>query len=363
MVRLPPISARHLAEYASGYVEAVTALSYRDIERQQKRPHASVAFGAAGIAYALWRGSQRLGRPELLAPARRWIADAWRARSARDAFASADLPRADWRGSTAYGPAGVALVAALIAPAREAAAWRDRFRRAAVTAPKTDLLFGAAGAVSGAHMLLAHRRASRADLRAAASRLAERRLDTEWRAPSAMVGMAHGLAGMCFVLLQAATRSPAWLLASLDRLAALATPVGRGLRWPYDTSGAASAMPASWCNGSAGMAILWAKAYEVTGDARHRRLARLAALDTYDHMNARPDLCCGCIGMAYAMLALSRVDPGRGWRRKAHQLATLALVTEVETEWPHGLLKGEPGLFCLAVDLLARETRFPLFEA
>ncbi|HUS64078.1 MAG TPA: lanthionine synthetase LanC family protein [Kofleriaceae bacterium] len=359
---LPAISARHLGDFVGGYLDEVTALSYVDVKRSQPRPHASIACGAAGIAYALWRVSRRLDRPELLAHAARWAREASAARGERSAFAGTNLLAAERRGSVVYGPAGVDLVLALVGAPRAAAASRARFRRAAATGLAAELYFGAAGELAAAEVLRAHRRATAADVRRAAARLDEERLEAEWSADRTL-GMAHGIAGMCFALLQASRRPPAWLLASLDRLAALGAPLGRGTRWPHDTAGAPSRMPPSWCNGSAGMAFLWARAHEATGQARHRQLARRAALDVYDHASSRPDLCCGAVGQAYAMLALARIDPGGGWRRKARQLTTLALVSDVELEAPHGLLTGEPGLLCLAVDLMTGETRFPLFEA
>lgn len=345
-----------------GYLDEVTALSYVDVTRSQPRPHASISCGAAGIAYALWHASRRLGRPDLMPHAARWARDASAARAQRSAFIGTDLSAAEVRGSVVYGPAGVDLVAALIGPTRSAAASRARFRRASADATGGELFFGAAGAVVGASLLRAHRRASAAEVRGIAARLGPDRLAAEWSDGGRTLGMAHGLAGMCFALLRAWRRPPAWLLASLDRLAALGAPLGRGTRWPHDVAGNPSRMPASWCNGSSGMALLWARTFEATGQARHRQLARRAALDAYDHMTSRPDLCCGAIGQAYAMLALARIDPGGGWRRKARQLTTLALVSDVQLASPHGLFTGEPGMLCLAVDLMTGETRFPLLE-
>jgi hypothetical protein len=79
----------------------------------------------------------------------------------------------------------------------------------------------------------------------------------------------------------------------------------------------------------------------------------------HGHVGSTPDLCCGSVGTAYAMLALARVDPARGWQRKARRLATMALVSEPASSWSHGLLKGEAGLLCLSVDLLTGGTRLP----
>ena len=101
----------------------------------------------------------------------------------------------------------------------------------------------------------------------------------------------------------------------------------------------------------------------MTGEAGFATLARRAARDALETASGIPDLCCGAVGSAYAMLALARIDPGRGWRRRAGELAMAVMVSEIQPEWAHGLFKGEAGTFCLALDLLSGETRFPCLEA
>ena len=71
----------------------------------------------------------------------------------------------------------------------------------------------------------------------------------------------------------------------------------------------------------------------------------------------------GAVGSAYGMLALSRIDPGGDWLLRAHELAMAVMVSEIQPEWAHGLFKGEAGTFCLAMDLLSGDTRFPCLEA
>ena len=75
------------------------------------------------------------------------------------------------------------------------------------------------------------------------------------------------------------------------------------------------------------------------------------------------DLCCGLAGRAYAALAVARVLPREGLRARALELA-VAAVDQMRGRWPNGLLKGYPGVVCLAVDLLDEKhpRGFPLVE-
>jgi hypothetical protein len=356
------MSRELLERFAAGYLEEVAALSYRRLADHQSPPYASIGCGAAGIAYALWRASRALERPELLETARRWIDEAAAARARRGAFSGGAFTARDARGSVFYGPDGIELVAALVHQAlgdqRRARAALSRFARAASAGGPPELLQGSAGYLSGASLLAAWLPGA-ARLEAALLR------SLAGSAPASLLGMAHGTAGACFALLHACQRrgraAPPAVRAALDRLASAGVREGRGMRWPTRPDG--TGHHGGWCRGSAGFALLWAKAHEVTGEARFATLARKAAIDACDSFVAVPDLCCGAVGSAYAMLGLARIDPGRGWRRRAMRLALTALASETQTEWAHGLLKGEAGTFCLALDLLSGETRFPCLEA
>jgi hypothetical protein len=353
-----------LERYVSGYLDEVTALTYAELADYQSPPFATVACGAAGIAYALWRA----GDPALLPAARRWTDEALAARSRDDAFVGAGFAEEHTRSSVFYGPAGIDLCDALVSQATgDAARARQAFARFAAaardaTSASPELLQGSAGFLAGASLLAASLPG------AAPARLEDELLRAVAAAPRAPLddytGMAHGEAGVYFALLEGCRRRrrrpPARLRAALDDLAARGQPAGRGTRWPTTTAG--DQHHGGWCRGSAGFALLYAKAHEVTGEPAYASLARRAGRDALAAASAVPDLCCGAVGSAYAMLALSRIDPGRGWRRRAEELAMAVMVSEIQPEWAHGLFKGEAGTFCLAMDLLSGDTRFPCLE-
>jgi hypothetical protein len=78
-------------------------------------------------------------------------------------------------------------------------------------------------------------------------------------------------------------------------------------------------------------------------------------------------LCCGLAGRAYALLAVDRVDPDRGWYDRALVMATRAAdeMLNGAGPWPNSLYFGYPGLVCLTQDLLrSRRDRLglPLLE-
>jgi len=353
-----------LERYVSGYLDEVAELSYEQLADYQDPPYATLACGAAGIAFALWRASRR--DPALLPAARRWTDQALAARSRDDAFTGGVFGDHHARDSLFYGPAGLDLCDALVSGAegnvRRAQQAFVRFAAHARAAGPAELLMGGAGFLSGASLL--------AELLPgpATRRLEEelaRTLTPAARGPLGHHGMGHGDAGLLFALLRFAERRrrrvPAAVRDGLARVAKLGSRAGRGTRWP--TSDPTLPHHGGWCRGSAGYALLFVKAHEVTGETSHAQLARRAARDALANANDIPDLCCGAVGGAYGMLALSRIDPGRGWRRRAEELAMAVMVSEIQPEWAHGLFKGEAGTFCLAMDLLSGETRFPCLEA
>jgi eukaryotic-like serine/threonine-protein kinase len=352
-----------LERYVSGYLDEIAALSYDDLADYQTPPFATLACGAAGIAYALWRASRR--DPALLPAARRWADEALAARSREDAFVGGAFAVESARSSLFYGPAGIDLCDALISQAtgsaRRAEQAFGRFAAHARSAGPPELLMGGAGFLSGASLLAQF--APGPATRSLEEELA-RALVATTADPLDRPGMGHGDAGLLFALLRFAERRrrgvPSAVRDGLARVADLGSRAGRGTRWP---TGDAGPHHGGWCRGSAGYALLFAKAHEVTGDAAYASIARRAARDALETANGIPDLCCGAVGSAYAMLAMSRIDPGRGWRRRAGELAMTVMVSEIQPEWAHGLFKGEAGTFCLAMDLLSGETRFPCLES
>jgi DUF1680 family protein len=106
---------------------------------------------------------------------------------------------------------------------------------------------------------------------------------------------------------------------------------------------------------------LWAKAFAVSGDARFIDVARRTAQHAMATSGKNRGLCCGDTGIAFALLALERIDPRRGWRAKARALADHEIAAGGFVH-SNGLYYGHPGLACLAQDLLGEPRGFPAIE-
>ncbi len=332
-----------LRDYLDAFLTTMRPLHYADLVRIQPPPHATLFHGGAGMAYALWR----LGET---AQARRWAQHALADRR-RGAFAWGYAAPAT---SFLFGRAGLHWVHALLGD--EAAA--TRFRRLAARAGDSEFIDGMAGYLTGARLLLARREdaALRRAASALAARLAQRvrrRSGRPWRERDAAGGFAHDWAGQLHALLEwhraTGEAPPAWLVASLHRLAAAWDPaVGRR-----------PGLQGAWCQGATGMVLLWGSAYRTTGERAFLQCARAAGRVAARADHGVADLCCGSAGAAFGLLELDAVDPGRGWREAAHRLGLQAVQAE-GLVWPYGLFRGHAGLACLALDLLAeRPVGFP----
>jgi serine/threonine-protein kinase len=173
------------------------------------------------------------------------------------------------------------------------------------------------------------------------------------RAPS----FAHGRAGTLHALL-------GWAIALERPLPASVTDELAGFDGRVER---APALGESWCNGDAGMVLLWARAYECLADGEYLQRARRCARRLGAHLSlATGDLCCGLAGRAYALLAMDRIDPDGGWYERAVTMARRAATSMRRSvgAWPNGLFRGLPGLVCLADDLVRppRRRGFPLVE-
>jgi eukaryotic-like serine/threonine-protein kinase len=356
-------------------------------------PTATVNYGAAGIACALYRIALAREEPALLS-----LADVWAEGAARAARPGAppeafynpalEITQETVGGASAYhSAAGAHAVRALIAhslgfrgaQAEAAATFLEAARR---PCPNPDLTLGRSGLVLTGALLL-DTLAPGVEPHAALKTWGDELLEELWaelaarpplddRAERPQLGMAHGWTGYLYAALRWSRASgsppPAAMTEQLGgRLAALAAcarPSGRGVRFKwYATPEGAETMP-GWCNGSAGLVFLGTLAAQVLGDPTWRVLAERAAWNAWEAPDGSANLCCGLAGRAYALLNLWRHGGGAEWLDRARLLAgQAARAIAGSQEPPDSLYKGELGIAVLAADLERPESAaMPFFE-
>jgi eukaryotic-like serine/threonine-protein kinase len=347
-------------------------------------PSASVNFGAAGIACALYRISLAREDPHLLSLADVWAEKAAAAGGSEAAFYNPEMKitrETVGEISAFHTASGVHAVRALIAhasglPGVQVAAVKAFLEAASKPGPEKDVTLGRAGLLLAGALLLetladaGPTAGSRARLKSWGDELA-RSLGSEldglspYRLEAGLnLGIAHGWAGCLYAVLRwcraVGSAPPEHVAERLGSLAALARPWGRGLRWQWNDGGS---MP-GWCNGSAGFVFLWTLAHRMLGDPDYLALAEGAAWNAWEAPDGNGTLCCGLAGRAYALLNLHRHGGGTEWLDRARDLAKRAAITiERDRETPHSLYKGVVGVALLAADLARPEAAaMPFFE-
>jgi len=351
--------------------------------RGYEAPRASVMFGAAGLAYALYRVACVREDAGLLA-----LSDYWATR----ALAGLEDPAAFYNPGMDLTPellgpnalfhtaSGIRVTAALVALAQgnlglHAAQAAAFLHAAEVPTPNLDLTMGRTGALLGGLLLqearptgtlIQHTDAWADALWAAVeSAPAIREADLPLN-----LGMAHGWAGVLYVLLRwhrASGRDlPEGFRSRLRELADCAEPSGRGLRWPWIEAGhrgLAGTMP-GWCNGSAGFVLLGTLAAELLGESEWTGIAERAGWDAWRGSGTPGSLCCGSVGIAYALLNLARYTGDPVWIDRAMRIANRAASgTGIPGEPRDSLYKGDLGLALLIGELAHPEqARMPFVE-
>jgi serine/threonine-protein kinase len=357
-------------------------------------PRCSVNFGAAGIAYALYRMACRRDDPRLLSMAEAWIAKAQQHSDREDAFTNREMDITEatvGRVSHYHGRPGVHLVRALIGEAGGDVAARD----AAVSdyllsveseaCRERDLTLGRSGAVLACATLFEMLPDIGSPLRQRIRGVGEELLRGLWSEVADFdalaqgrqwpnLGIAHGWGGLMYATLRwhaiAGVPLPVGFGDRLAQLVECARPVGRGIEWPWrhGADGGHEATMPGWCNGSAGMVHLASLARAVLGDESHLAVAEAAAWHVWDQGDGPVDLCCGFAGRAYALLELFRATGEPVLLRRAKSLVARAIRVAPQlrtTEHPpHSLYKGELGLAVLISDLGdPSEAAMPLFAS
>ena len=352
-------------------------------------PRASINYGAGGIAYALLRIAQRRDDPSLLALADLWSQKAYALAGSDDAFYNPGLEierNTAGERSLFHSNAGLHCVRALVSAAQSDAgtansAMRafveysrgsnesiDRMSRLDAVLGKGSLLLGCAELVEAIPDLPAFELMA---VRSRGEELAHELIDLlesdriESSVHLTTLGIAHGWAGLAFVLLRwarATGRSPGpAVCAKLEELASYAEPEGAGLRWPVERGG--SSFMHGWCNGSAGYAMLYALAHQALGESRFGELAERAAISAWGSEIPVGTLCCGQGGIGYAMLAVHRFTGSQQWLQRARSCARRAASDSSPHFLRDALYKGAMGVALLAQELQTPDVAaMPLFE-
>lgn len=381
-----PASAATSERIITGFIRDMA--DCRPLERMGTgAPIASVTYGMAGVACALYRLAVIRQDARALSAADLWITHALAAQSRRDAFHNRPMgltARAVGRVSPYHTASGVHVVDGLIAQAMgDGARYRAAVHRFAAVAAEScrgrDLMLGRAGVLIGAALLLDARppgaTQEAASLRTLGDAVQQELLrpagrSSEAASIDASAGIAHGAGGIVYAALRWSTSTgasvPGQITPELDRLAALAQADGRGVSWPRPDGKQVGDDVPGWCNGPAGMVHLWTAAHRWSGRAAHRALAESSAWSAWDAPGGYPDLCCGLAGRAYALLALYRHGGNAEWLRRAQVLgarAERALERRGELPYPLSLFKGVPGIIVLLADLARPESAcMPFFE-
>ncbi|HEY5934133.1 MAG TPA: lanthionine synthetase LanC family protein [Kofleriaceae bacterium] len=354
---------RFLASYVDAYLGAAAEMSLAELRERQPPPHASLAFGGAGIAYMFFRAYEAGKGAAYLAEAKRWSSATWRARARSDAWRGVIMQAGHAGGaeldppssSFAFGRAGLSFVEALVeSPRTRADRIGDLIDLSRLgKAATVDFMDGVAGRLAALATLYSRHPEPR--VKVVGNRLAT------WlvAAPPPDYGpwFAYGSLGAFHAVMRWSTVSGFDLPGRwLDQLDAIA-----GKPIPYRQI----ALDRSWCNGSAGVALAFVTAYERTSRSLYLDAARAATHHAIADAPGSSGVCCGLAGRAYAALALHRVAPDKALVSRAGDLA-IAAIQGPALEYPNSLLRGHPGMVCLALDLTTKHPaghpRFPITE-
>jgi eukaryotic-like serine/threonine-protein kinase len=347
-------------------------------------PLASINYGAAGVAYSLYRRAQADQDGAILASALSWSRTARTLAAQPGAFTNTALGiDVDTVGTAGlyHSPVGVHLVEAMIAYAADEPwepALAQMLNALTPNVARLDLATGRAGQLLACgHALSAlQHHSSTVALRAAGDAALSALWERDWRLVDDVpgcglpyVGVAHGWAGILFATFTWCRLRDRGVPKGAIRLLADLVDETRQTRpdeawWPRLGGRGAELSPWSgWCHGSAGYALLFCEISRSLG-SDYVALAEAAARHAERITGLNISLCCGLAGVAYALLAVYRSTASEMWLRKAHELARRARENgRPEDLIINGLYKGSIALPTLEADLRAPASAvMPLFE-
>jgi len=348
-------------------------------------PRCSVNFGAAGLAFSLYRIARARDDGEVYAVAGIWQRRAEASLESPEAFHDTSEFRREDLGSLSpyHAECGVWLTHGLLARSAGDLAGLDwaihRYLASVKGKPggELDLTLGRSAALLGAALLYgirpapALRRYGDAAVAGIWEQLAGEPPVREGRAIG-YLGIAHGWAGLVYASLAwaraTASSPPVAALERLGQLAELNATDGTVLRTPVAvpghslTRGMVNSMD-GWCHGQAGQVFLRLLAARIQHDHSQVELATRHGEAAFLGEEEFGNLCCGLAGRAYAMSALFRATGERRWLVRARELASRAVQGSVCDRWPNSLYKGRVGLAVLTAEIDRPEfMALPVFE-
>lgn len=358
-------------------------------------PKASLTYGAAGIAYALYRIACGQQDAALLSLADVWCRRALSEPESPDAFYNSEIeitPEIVGQIAPYHTLSGIDAVHALVSHAMcdvasQAAALEGFMTTSQRPCENVDLALGRSGTLLVASLLLDT--LGEGDVLPAAPLIAfgDQTMKTVWQEIEQQPpiregtvitypGIAHGWAGILYAAFcwheSSGSELPSGLEERLQQLMECAEPWGQGVRWPWvlpqGREGAAASYMPGWCNGTAGHIFLWTAAHRRFQDEAYLRIAEKAAWNAWETSSSITNLCCGFAGQAYGLLNFYKHTGKNVWLERARELASRAAAWNSENYTayqlaPESLYKGEMGVAVLAADLCApQDACMPFFE-
>lgn len=358
-------------------------------------PKASLTYGAAGIAYALYRIACRNQDAALLTLSDVWCRRALSEPENPDSFYNSEIeitPEIVGQIAPYHTLSGIHAVQALVSHAMcdvasQASALEGFMAASQKPCDNVDLALGRSGTLLVTSLLLDTLGEGDALPPAPLMAFGDQTMESVWKdieqqppiregTVITYPGIAHGWAGILYAALcwhdSSGSELPFGFEGRLQQLMECAELAGRGVRWPWvlplgRKGGAASYMP-GWCNGTAGHIFLWTAAHRRFNDDAYLQIAEKAAWNAWETSSSTPNLCCGFAGQAYGLLNFYKHTGERVWLERARELASRAAEWNSENYTafklaPESLYKGEMGVAVLAAELPAPQTAcMPFFE-
>lgn len=358
-------------------------------------PKASLTYGAAGIAYALYRIACRHQDAALLSLSDVWCRRALSEPENPDAFYNSEIeitPEIVGQIAPYHTLSGIHAVHALVSHAMcdvasQAAALEGFMAASQKPCDNVDLALGRSGTLLVTALLLDTLEEGDVLPRAPLMKFGEQTMQSVWQEIEQQPpiregtvitypGIAHGWAGILYAALcwheSSGSELPSGLEERLQQLMECAEPWHQGVRWPWVLPQGRKGAPASympgWCNGTAGHVFLWTAAHRRFHDDAYLRIAEKAAWNAWETSSSITNLCCGFAGQAYGLLNFYKHTGENVWLERARELASRAATWNSENYTafklaPESLYKGEMGVAVLAADLPAPQAAcMPFFE-